>query len=195
RKFFMERKNSDYRRVGNSYMYEPYKEELTFGGMIDEKQRKELAQAQKELAKFEKELAAMPASQRKMMESMMGSQMEQLRKMVDSGAATITILTKDIIINPDLGDKGVMYTVLSEKGSKSTPSDYIGMMTGGALVQLIQQNLTKLGYQPGAATGELSDETRAAISKYQKDKGLAVTGNASAELARQTQNEVEALSL
>lgn len=186
---FIERLNQDYRRVGDSYMYEPYKEVLSVGGVLTDKQRGELAKAQEQLKDFDKQLAAMPADQRAMMERMVGPQIEQLRNLTENGAVTIEVVTNKITINPDLGDDGAFYTFFSTRNGG-------GRLPGGennvALIQLIQSNLTKLGYAPGPATGEMTDATRAAISKYQADKGLAVTGEASLELAQTLQADVNA---
>ncbi len=181
RKFFMERENQDYRRVGDSFLYEPYLEIVRVGGVLSEKERKELAEAQEELKKAEAQLAQMPAAQRKMMEKMMGKQMDQLRSMAEDGSMEMRIITTSIEINPDFSAPG-----------------FGGMVTAGtdpnaSLVQVIQGYLAQLGYDPGPATGELTTETVIAISQYQAEKGLAVTGEASAELARRLQAEVDAL--
>ncbi len=53
------------------------------------------------------------------------------------------------------------------------------------LVAAIQRELSSRGYGTGAAAdGKLTNETRNAISAYQKDKGLTVTGKPSDELLR-----------
>ena len=188
---FIERENNDFRRVGDSYMYEPYKETLKAGGVLTDKQRRELAKAKEQMADFEKQMAAMPPDQRAMMERMVGPQIEQLRNLVDNGAVTIEVFTRKITINPDLGDDGAFYALFS--GGAGGPGG-TGRLPGGddsvATIQSIQLNLKKLGYDPGAATGELTDKTREAISKYQADKGLAVTGQPSSELAQALQADV-----
>ena len=196
RKIFIERENRDYRRVGDSYLYEPYLEILRVGGIMNDKQMKELAQAQKELEKLEKQFASMPASQRQMMENMIGPQMEQLRNIASDGAITMEIVTTDIVINPDLGDDGAFYAMFTGKGG--VPDVNGGSLPGGensAVVQLIQSNLAELGFEPGPATGQLTEATRSAISQYQASRGMAVTGQPSSSLAASLQAEVEALQL
>ncbi len=51
------------------------------------------------------------------------------------------------------------------------------------LTQMIQQDLVTLGYDPGTTTGELTTATIVAISKFQAENNLTVTGGASAQLA------------
>jgi peptidoglycan hydrolase-like protein with peptidoglycan-binding domain len=51
------------------------------------------------------------------------------------------------------------------------------------LTQMIQEDLARLGYEPGPATGEASTETIVAISKFQAEHDLEVTGEVSPQLA------------
>lgn len=51
------------------------------------------------------------------------------------------------------------------------------------LTQIIQKDLIALGYDPGNIQGELSTETIVAISKFQAENDLDVTGEASPQLA------------
>ena len=48
-------------------------------------QQKEMQEAQKQLAEFEKQLEQMPESQRDMIMSQMGPQMEMMKKMASGG--------------------------------------------------------------------------------------------------------------
>ncbi|MFC2950644.1 peptidoglycan-binding domain-containing protein [Marinicaulis aureus] len=187
REIFIERENRDYRRVGSSVMYEPYMEIVKVGGVMDEKQKKELAKAQKQLEELDKKLASMPASQRAMMENMVGPQIEQLRNMTESGAVTMEIVTSKIEINPDLGDDGAFYAFFGGGAGKLPTGE-----NNTAVIQAIQLNLAKLGYAPGSATGQMTDATRTAISTYQADRGLAVIGEPSPELAQALQADVNA---
>jgi len=70
---------------------------MRISGMMDAKQQAEMAEAQKKMAEFEKQMAAMPASQRQMMQQMMGPQLDSMRKMAAGGAfeseMTITAIT------------------------------------------------------------------------------------------------------
>ena len=45
------------------------------------------------------------------------------------------------------------------------------------LTQIIQQDLMTLGYDPGSTDGEATVATVIAISKFQSENGLAVTGD------------------
>ena len=51
------------------------------------------------------------------------------------------------------------------------------------LTQIIQQDLQTLGYEPGNTDGEPSTSTAIAISKFQAEHGLEVTGEATPQLA------------
>jgi len=51
------------------------------------------------------------------------------------------------------------------------------------LTQIIQKDLMALGYDPGNIQGEMTTETVVAISKFQAENNLDVTGEASPQLA------------
>ena len=51
------------------------------------------------------------------------------------------------------------------------------------LAQMIQKDLIALGYDPGNIQGEMSTQTVVAISKFQAENNLEVTGEASPQLA------------
>jgi peptidoglycan hydrolase-like protein with peptidoglycan-binding domain len=53
----------------------------------------------------------------------------------------------------------------------------------GDLVLMIQQDLQSLGYEVGETSGELSVETAVAISRFQAENDLEVTGEPSPQLA------------
>lgn len=90
---------SDYRNVPDSNMYESYRQVTKISGVMDAEQQAQLKEAQQQMAEFEKQMASMPAAQRKMMESMMGPQMEQMRKMAAGGGFETEIITSSIEVN------------------------------------------------------------------------------------------------
>jgi peptidoglycan hydrolase-like protein with peptidoglycan-binding domain len=51
------------------------------------------------------------------------------------------------------------------------------------LTRMIQEDLARIGYDPGPATGEASTETIVAISKFQAEHDLEVSGEVSPQLA------------
>ena len=53
-----------------------------------------------------------------------------------------------------------------------------------ATVQLVQLALQRRGYYTGLTTGELVAETRVAIRRYQRDRGLRKTGRIDRALLR-----------
>jgi peptidoglycan hydrolase-like protein with peptidoglycan-binding domain len=59
-----------------------------------------------------------------------------------------------------------------------------GQEAPAQLVTAIQRELAARGYSGGPADGKLRDETRRAISSFEKDNGLPVTGAPSDELLR-----------
>jgi peptidoglycan hydrolase-like protein with peptidoglycan-binding domain len=58
-----------------------------------------------------------------------------------------------------------------------------GMAAADGLTKIIQQDLTALGYDTGNTEGEMTAETAVAISKFQAENDLDVTGEASPQLA------------
>jgi hypothetical protein len=168
RDFFMEIEFDDFRKVSNSLLHEPYREVLRMGGMLGPEEQAEMTDAQEKLAEFEKQMATMPASQRAMMESMMGGQLAQMRNMVNGGAVEFEIITSAIRINPDFSSGG--------------PSMH-DAFSGDNLVKIIQGHLVTLGYDPGNTNGDLSKATVVAITKFEAANGMPVTGQATPQLA------------
>jgi peptidoglycan hydrolase-like protein with peptidoglycan-binding domain len=58
-----------------------------------------------------------------------------------------------------------------------------GAAMADALTQIIQRDLVTLGYEPGNTDGESSVATAVAISKFQAELDLVVTGDASPQVA------------
>lgn len=98
----IEQTSSDYRDVAGSSMYESYRQQVRISGMLDAAQQKEMQKAQEQMLEFEQQLASMPASQRKMMESMMGPQLEMMRNMAAGGGFQMETVIEEITVNPDL---------------------------------------------------------------------------------------------
>ena len=49
-------------------------------------------------------------------------------------------------------------------------------------VTRVQVGLAELGYEPGAINGQLGQQTRNAILKFERDRGIAPTGDISSTL-------------
>jgi peptidoglycan hydrolase-like protein with peptidoglycan-binding domain len=109
---------------------------------------------------------------------MAGSQMAMLRKMVDGGEMEVVTEVRAIRVNVGLEGAVAVGTGPKRASSAATPS-----ATGDPLVQSIQRDLIALGYDPGNANGEMSTPTIVAISKFQAENGLEVTGEATPQLA------------
>lgn len=180
REFYIENANEDYRQVPGSNMYMPYKRVMRMGGVMNEKELAELKKAQKQLEEFDKELAAMPPDQRKMVEDMMGGQMEALRGMARTGAMEYVELIDEILVNPDLK---ALFSVAPQGAAAPLATPY-------NLLPQIQSHLVTLGYSPGNTEGVLDAMTQVAISQYESEAGLQVTGAPSQGLLDALTNSV-----
>jgi Putative peptidoglycan binding domain len=175
--FYIETESRDYRHVPGSNLYEPYESVTRMGGMLSEEDMAQMAEAKAQLDEFEAQLASMPPDQRAMMERMMGGQMETMRGLVNSGAFESTQKVIEIYVNPDLAQ---LYAANPAAIAAATGTQ---QTSGGNLVARIQADLLALGYDPGVVNGELTTPTVIAISQFQTEKGLDVTGEATEALA------------
>lgn len=190
REIFIERLDQDYRAVPGSRLYMPYRNIVRMHGMLSPDQQKQMQDARKQLADFDKQLAEMPPEQRAQVERMAGSQIAMLRKMVDRGEMDVVTQVRAIRVN--VGLEGAAPPAAAGGVGAGTPrtsagaqaSDSAALAAGGdPLVQSIQRDLISLGYDPGAPNGELSTPTIVAISKFQAENGLEVTGEVTPQLA------------
>ena len=180
RDFYLRVTNSDFRNPpGCGDMLEPYTQTMEMGGMLDDEQMAQMEEAKRQLEEFDRQMASMPADQRQMMENMMGGQMETIRNMANSGAMTYVMETEEIICNPDL------HALFAVPGME----DGIIPTAGNLLVQ-IQTDLATLGYEPGNTNGVLDTMTQVAISQFQAEAGMTVTGEPSQALATALRNAV-----
>jgi hypothetical protein len=105
RQMSIEREDRDFRNVpGCGAMYEPFSSVMRIGGAMTPEQEAELAQASKQLEELEAQMASMPASQRRMMESMMGPQLEMIRNMASGGGIEMEQKTLELRCNTGLPD-------------------------------------------------------------------------------------------
>ena len=64
------------------------------------------------------------------------------------------------------------------------PQPVVGeVVTGDNLVFVVQRDLTTLGYDTGGVTGEMNTATIVAISKFQAENDMEVTGEVTPQLA------------
>lgn len=174
---------TDYRVVPGSNLYEPYQQITRMSGMMDSSQQAELREAEKQLAELEQQMASMPASQRRMMEQMMGPQLEMIRNMASGGGFQTEIVTNAIMVNPPM----------TGQDGKNCPSVPMNEKDLG-MVRDIQANLATLGYYTGAADGVLNKQTAIAISKFESANGLKVTGRPSPQLSQHIEAQLSGLS-
>ena len=94
--------SSDFRTVPGSQLVEPFRRVVGISGINAGMDEEQIAEAREAIAEFEKQLADMPESQREMMESMMGPQLEQMRKLAQSGTIETDIVVESITPNPEV---------------------------------------------------------------------------------------------
>jgi peptidoglycan hydrolase-like protein with peptidoglycan-binding domain len=187
REVFIERLDQDYRTVPGSKLYMPYRNLMRMQGVLSPEQQKQMEDARKQLADFDKKLAEMPPEQRAQVQRMAGSQIARLRKMVDRGEMEMVTEVRAIRVN--VGLEGAVARgggTDTKRGAPAPPgaSASAALAAGGdPLVQSIQRDLIALGYDPGDANGEMRTSTIVAISKFQAENGLEVTGEATPQLA------------
>jgi len=177
REIFIERFDQDYRTVPGSKLYLPHHNVMRVGGVLGPKEQKEMEEGRKKLDDLDRQLASMPPDQRASVEKMMGPQLEMIRKMVDGGVMEVETTVRAVRINTGL--PGAFVPAASPKPMASAGQSE----SADALVQMIQRDLAALGYDPGNTDGELSTATVIAISKFQAENELAVTGEATPQLA------------
>lgn len=93
---------TDYRMIPGSKMYESHKQIMKMSGMLSPEQEAQMAEAQTQMAELEQQMASMPASQRAMMEKMMGPQLEMMRNMSSGDGFQTEIVTESITVNPPM---------------------------------------------------------------------------------------------
>ncbi|MEJ2298815.1 MAG: peptidoglycan-binding domain-containing protein [Woeseiaceae bacterium] len=190
--------SSDYRTVPGSNMYESYRQTMSMSGMLDEAQQAEFAEARKEAEEARKQLEQMPADQRAMVESMMGDSLSMMDNMSADGGFTMETVIDEIQVNPDAEAMAGMSAAaagmpVSAGTATGTPQaaspapQSAGPAApaegGDGVLKMIQMKLTALGYATGNTDGLPSTETTIAISQFQAERGMEVTGKPSPQLA------------
>jgi hypothetical protein len=194
----IEREDRDYRNVpGCGDMYRPFKSVMRLGGVMTPEEQAELAEASVQLEEFEAQMASMPASQRKMMESMMGPQLEMIRSMASGGGIEIESTIAELRCNTGLPNP--MEIAQTTFGSAMLGGGAVGGAgsasdTDAGLLRRIQVGLGKKGYTPGNTNGDLDKPTVVAISQFQAANGMDVTGRPSPQLVGVLEAESAGLS-
>lgn len=99
RPVFMEKIDQDYRNVPDSNMYESYRQVMRISGVMSDKEKAQMQEAQQQMAEFETQMAQMPASQRDMIMRQMGPQMEMMKKMASGGGMEMETVVHSITVN------------------------------------------------------------------------------------------------
>lgn len=96
----IEKLDQDYRRVGS--LYESFRQVLRVSGLMgamDPDDREEMEKAMRQMEDMEEQLKALPESQRRMIMSRMGPQIEQMQKLVAGGAMEMLVEVNKIVVN------------------------------------------------------------------------------------------------
>jgi hypothetical protein len=88
---------SDYRTVDG--LDHPFRTEMKMTGVSAGVSDADMEQARKSLDEMKSKMAEMPEDQRKMMQQMMGGQLEQLEKMVQGNELAMEMIVKDLKVN------------------------------------------------------------------------------------------------
>ncbi|MEM8661425.1 MAG: peptidoglycan-binding domain-containing protein, partial [Pseudomonadota bacterium] len=115
----------------------------------------------------------------------------KLRNMADGGGFKTDVVIDSISVNPELPNAEDCTSVgvasyapaaaaapVQKAPAATAPAD-----SEKALTSQVQGSLLKLGYDPGNTSGEASTQTVVAISQFQAENGMAVTGEVSPQLA------------
>ncbi len=188
RDIFLEKVDSDWRTVEGTKLSLPFVQTMRMGGVLTPEEQAQMEEARKQMAEFEKQMAAMPASQRAMMERMMGGQMKQLQSLVETGMFEMEFRVLDVRVNEGIEGLAALSMPAGMPAAAAAPG-----MNDGGLVAMIQRDLGTLGYFDGDASGELDKMTVVAISRFQAENGMEVTGEATPQLAGILSARVDAL--
>lgn len=188
RDIFMEKVDTDWRTVEGTNLLLPFTQTMRMGGVLTPEEQAQMEEARKQMAEFEKQMAEMPASQRAMMERMMGGQMEQLKNMIETGMFEMQFRVLDVRVNEGIEGLAALSMPMGMPAAGAASS-----MGDGGLVGMIQRDLGTLGYYDGEASGELDKMTVVAISRFQAENGMEVTGEATPQLAGILSARVDAL--
>ena len=102
RQMTIENRQTDYRTVPDSNMYESYHQVMKISGMMNAAEQAQMQEAQTQMEEFEQQMKSMPASQRDMMEKMMGPQMDMMRKMASGGGFETEVVVNSISVIPEM---------------------------------------------------------------------------------------------
>lgn len=192
RQMTIEREDRDYRTIpGCGNMYEPFSTVMRIGGAMTPEQQAQMAEASAQLDELEAQMAAMSPSERKMMEGMMGGQLDMIRGMASSGAIEIESRITELRCNTGLPNPmeiadstfGANFSGGRMPGGAAPRDGGISIDSDEDLLRMIQVDLVKLDYEPGNTDGVLDKPTSVAISRFQVSKGMEVTGLPSPQLA------------
>jgi len=102
RDMYIEKTDQYYKAFGP--LYESTKQVMRIGGVLSPKELAELKKAEAQLAEFEEQMASMDPQQKKMMEGMLGPQIQMMRSMVRGGGIEVMNFVCNVLVNEGLPD-------------------------------------------------------------------------------------------
>ncbi|MDH5346118.1 MAG: peptidoglycan-binding protein, partial [Gammaproteobacteria bacterium] len=131
-------------------------------------------EVQESMRQYQEAMQNMTPEQRQMMEQFgVGNMMQQMMGGATPGA-------QPPAANPR--------AATGSTGSNMPPAEEL---QGGSMTESVQKHLQALGYDVGAVDGEMSMETTIAISTFQAEKGMTVTGEVTPQLLGVLSAEVD----
>lgn len=126
------------------------------------------------------EAGGQPAAQADAMGEAMSAMQEALKNVSPEQKAAMESLGINI---PGMSGGAMAKPSAPASAPASSGPSMSAALAGGNLTQTVQNYLSFLGYETGNTDGEPSMETTIAISQFQAEKGLEVTGEISPQLA------------
>jgi hypothetical protein len=131
-----------------------------------------------------------------------GPEYEEAMKQVSEAMQQLTPEQRQMMEQLGLGGMTPGVPAANSAGQASGASEPGGGPSGGAMpsreelysddmAQMVQRHLQALGYDPGNLDGDVTTDTIIAISEFQADLGLKVTGEVSPQLAGVLSAEVD----
>lgn len=114
----IEKHDEDYRRVGSLYV--PYRQVMRIAGVMDAEQKAQMQEAQQQMAELERQMQEMPESQRNMIMSSMGPQLEMMKKMASGGGIEVVTEVHEVRVNAGMPDQVALVSAKSSAQASPT---------------------------------------------------------------------------
>ena len=102
REMYIQKTDQYYKAFGP--LYESTLQVMRIGGVLSDEERAQMRDAEVQLAELETQMESMDPQQRKMMEDMLGPQIQMIRGMVDHGGVEVENFVCNVLVNEGLPD-------------------------------------------------------------------------------------------